>query len=104
MKKKLIEEELVEEHEDEFRDLLVMYYKAVTKYAGYKLNSPSQIMDHYNYTDDPVFGDKYYMLISIREARNCWAHPDKDEQDNEDLVEIGRRYIKMVLRKLNELD
>ena len=97
-----VQEESSEELEPGFRDLLTQYYKAVSKYSGYNFSSPVEIMDHYNYSDDPIFGDKYYMLISIREARNCWAHPDKDEQDNEDLIEIGRRYIKMVLRKLNQ--
>ena len=83
-----------------FREVYNNFLKEVAAYSGYTFNGITDLMAYYDQTDDKVFAGSYYMLISIRKGRNEWAHPESNDVDSEDIIEIGFRYLNILTRKL----
>ena len=99
---KEIEIEIIKE-EISFKELYGIFLKKVREYSGYKFKEPGEIMDYYNGKDDPVFKN-YYMLISIRGARNANAHDYiKEDLTVEALeeIKIGKSYLNILIERLN---
>lgn len=102
-----VEENEPEEEEDAAGTKYEADYKeflrAVRNYCGYRLKDVSEMLSHYDNKCDQYV--EYYMLMSIRESRNVWAHdPTLDTLTPEelDVLEIGRLYMNIISRRLNK--
>ena len=89
---------------DEYNQDYKAFLRAVRDYCGYNLKDVGEMLVHYNNTNDPII--EYYMLLSIRDSRNPWAHdPTLDTLTLEELdqLEIGRRYMNIITRRINNI-